>query len=108
MPSCSDLRLTWQFNVRSFVRLTLQDQDVERNVDLYANRLFTDPSTSSLGDAALVLVQAEPADGAVRRLLRQQPRGRHDARAREDGAHAVLQVELRLDAVKREARSGRP
>ena len=35
----TDLRLTWQFNVRSFVRLTLQDQDIERNVDLYVNPL---------------------------------------------------------------------
>ena len=96
----TDLRLTWQFNVRSFVRLTLQDQDIERNVDLYANRL-TDPNTSSLAHAASVFLQAESADGAVRRLLRQQPRGRHHARARDDGTHAVLQAELRLDAVKR-------
>ena len=34
-----DLRLTWQFNVRSFVRLTLQDQDIERNVALYNDPL---------------------------------------------------------------------
>jgi hypothetical protein len=55
-----DLRLTWQFNVRSFVRLTLQDQDVERNVDLYANRLFTDPSTSSLRTQLLYSYKLNP------------------------------------------------
>jgi hypothetical protein len=55
-----DLRLTWQFNVRSFVRLTLQDQDVERNVDLYVNRLFTDPSTSSLGTQLLYSYKLNP------------------------------------------------
>jgi hypothetical protein len=36
----TDLRLTWQFNVRSFVRVTLQGSDVERNVSQYI-----DPST---------------------------------------------------------------
>jgi hypothetical protein len=55
-----DLRMTWQFNVRSFVRLTLQDQDVERNVDLYANRLLTDPSTSSLGTQLLYSYKLNP------------------------------------------------
>jgi hypothetical protein len=55
-----DLRLTWQFNVRSFIRLTLQDQDVERNVDLYVNRLFTDPSTSSLGKQLLYSYKLNP------------------------------------------------
>lgn len=30
-----DLRLTWQFSVRSFLRLTIQHRDVERNQDLY-------------------------------------------------------------------------
>jgi hypothetical protein len=55
-----DLRLTWQFNVRSFVRLTLQDQEVERNVDLYVNRLFTDPSTSSLATQLLYSYKLNP------------------------------------------------
>jgi hypothetical protein len=36
----ADLRLTWQFNVRSFVRLTLQGSDTERNVSQYI-----DPAT---------------------------------------------------------------
>ena len=31
----ADTRLTWQFNLRSFLRLTVQYQDVERNTDLY-------------------------------------------------------------------------
>jgi hypothetical protein len=38
----SDLRVTWQFNVRSFVRLTTQRQDIERNVAVYA-----DPTTQA-------------------------------------------------------------
>lgn len=56
----TDLRLTWQFNVRSFVRLTLQDQDVERNVDLYTNRLLTDASTSSLATQLLYSYKLNP------------------------------------------------
>ena len=31
----ADARLTWQFNLRSFLRLTMQYQDIERNPDLY-------------------------------------------------------------------------
>jgi len=58
--SLTDLRLTWQFNVRSFVRLTLQDQDVERNVDLYVDRLLTDPSTSSLATQLLYSYKLNP------------------------------------------------
>ena len=38
----TDLRLTWQFNVRSFVRFTTQRQLVRRNVAVYI-----DPSTES-------------------------------------------------------------
>jgi hypothetical protein len=55
----TDLRLTWQFNVRSFVRLTLQDQDIERNVELYTNRL-TDPSTSTLATQLLYSYKLNP------------------------------------------------
>lgn len=58
--SLTDLRLTWQFNVRSFVRLTLQDQDVERNVDLYVNRFATDPTTSSLATQLLYSYKLNP------------------------------------------------
>ena len=56
----TDLRLTWQFNVRSFVRLTLQDQDVDRNVDLYLNRLTTDPNTTSLATQLLYSYKLNP------------------------------------------------
>ena len=56
----ADLRLTWQFNVRSFVRLTLQEQNVDRNVDLYLNRLLTDPNTSSLGTQLLYSYKLNP------------------------------------------------
>jgi len=32
-----DVRLTWQFSVRSFLRLTTQFQDIERNLDSYVD-----------------------------------------------------------------------
>ena len=32
-----DVRLTWQFSIRSYLRLTTQFQDVERNQDLYVD-----------------------------------------------------------------------
>ena len=42
----TDLRLTWQFNVRSFVRLTLQDQDIDRSLAVYVGQdEDNDPST---------------------------------------------------------------
>jgi hypothetical protein len=34
-----DLRLTWQFSVRSFLRLTTQFQDIERNPDVYTDEV---------------------------------------------------------------------
>jgi hypothetical protein len=55
----TDLRLTWQFNVRSFVRLTLQDQNIERNVSQYLNPL-TDPSTESLATQLLYSYKLNP------------------------------------------------
>ena len=30
-----DTRLTWQFNLRSYLRLTVQSTDIERNLDVY-------------------------------------------------------------------------
>lgn len=33
----NDVRLTWQFSVRSFLRLTTQFQDIERNPDVYTD-----------------------------------------------------------------------
>jgi hypothetical protein len=56
----TDLRLTWQFNVRTFVRLTLQDQDIERNVDQYLNPSATDPRTESLGTQLLYSYKLNP------------------------------------------------
>ncbi len=35
----SDFRLTWQFNLRSFLRLTVQRQDIERNQDLHVDEV---------------------------------------------------------------------
>jgi hypothetical protein len=55
----TDLRLTWQFNVRSFVRLTLQDQDIERNVSQYLNPL-TDARTESLASQLLYSYKLNP------------------------------------------------
>jgi hypothetical protein len=40
-----DLRLTWQFNVRSFVRLTLQDQEIDRTLGNYLTDPDDDPAT---------------------------------------------------------------
>jgi hypothetical protein len=55
----TDLRLTWQFNVRSFVRLTLQEQDIARNVSQYLNPL-TDASTESLATQLLYSYKLNP------------------------------------------------
>jgi hypothetical protein len=55
----TDLRLTWQFNVRSFVRLTLQGQDTNRDVEQYFNRT-TDPSSSSSASQLLYSYKINP------------------------------------------------
>jgi hypothetical protein len=55
----TDLRLTWQFNIRSFLRLTLQDRQIERNVQLYTDRT-TAPRTSSLGSQLLYSYKLNP------------------------------------------------
>jgi hypothetical protein len=34
-----DLRMTWQFSVRSFIRLTVQHQDVEKNQAMYIDEI---------------------------------------------------------------------
>ena len=36
----ADIRATWQFNVRSFLRFTMQYQDIERNLDVYVDPEF--------------------------------------------------------------------
>ncbi|MEO8466113.1 MAG: hypothetical protein ABI640_12285, partial [Gammaproteobacteria bacterium] len=43
----TDLRVTWQFNVRSFIRFTTQRQDVERNVAVYTDRTTAGRSITS-------------------------------------------------------------
>jgi hypothetical protein len=55
----TDLRLTWQFNVRSFVRLTLQDQNIERNVSQY-RAVATDAMTDSLATQLLYSYKLNP------------------------------------------------
>jgi hypothetical protein len=55
----TDLRFTWQFNVRSFVRLTLQDQDISRNVAVYVDPA-TDARTESLASQLLYSYKLNP------------------------------------------------
>jgi hypothetical protein len=54
-----DMRLTWQFNVRSFVRLTLQDQSIERDVGQYISAT-TDSRTKSLATQLLYSYKLNP------------------------------------------------
>jgi len=53
-----DLRLTWQFNRRSFIRLTAQYQDIERNVDEYIDEV--DANTRTLGRQFLYSYKINP------------------------------------------------
>jgi hypothetical protein len=55
----TDLRLTWQFNVRSFVRLTLQGSDVERSVSQYVDPTTT-PSSASRAAQLLYSYKLNP------------------------------------------------
>ena len=94
----TDLRVTWQFNLRSFVRVTLQRQDIDRNVALYA--LTDDRAALAIArDAAALRVQAESADAALRGLLRQSARGPRIGPTRANRPHTVPEAELRVDAV---------
>ena len=43
-----DARATWQFNARSFVRLTVQEQDIERNPDAYFSPVFRNAKSRGL------------------------------------------------------------
>ncbi|HEX9669876.1 MAG TPA: DUF5916 domain-containing protein [Thermoanaerobaculia bacterium] len=54
----SDLRLTWQFNVRTFVRLVTQYRDVERNAPLYLERV--DPESRHLFNQLLFSYKLNP------------------------------------------------
>jgi hypothetical protein len=55
----TDLRVTWQFNLRSFVRVTLQNQDIERHVEQY-RLLTTAPTSKSLGTQLLYSYKLNP------------------------------------------------
>ena len=56
--SVYNLRLTWQFSRRSFLRLTTQYQDVERNVDEYVDEV--DAKTRSMGRQLLFSYKINP------------------------------------------------
>jgi hypothetical protein len=53
-----DVRLTWQFSIRSFVRLTTQFQDVERNPDLYVDPV--DERSQDIGRQLLYSYKLNP------------------------------------------------
>lgn len=55
----TDLRLTWQFNLRSFLRLTVQRQDIERNVAVYRLQ-STDPSVLTRASQLLYSYKLNP------------------------------------------------
>ncbi len=55
----TDVRLTWQFNIRSFLRLTIQRQSVERNLDLFVNP-NTDARSLSIGSQLLYSYKLNP------------------------------------------------
>jgi hypothetical protein len=54
-----DLRTTWQFNTRSFLRLTVQEQTVERNMAQFVSQNF-DASSKSRGTQLLYSYQLNP------------------------------------------------
>jgi len=53
-----DARLTWQFSLRSFLRLTLQNTDVKRNLDEYIEE--EDARTQDLGRQLLYSYKLNP------------------------------------------------
>ncbi|MDJ0814151.1 MAG: DUF5916 domain-containing protein, partial [Woeseiaceae bacterium] len=54
----ADLRLTWQFSVRSFLRLTMQYQDISRNPDEYIE--VVDRETRDVGRQLLYSYKINP------------------------------------------------
>ncbi|HEX5757686.1 MAG TPA: DUF5916 domain-containing protein [Thermoanaerobaculia bacterium] len=54
----SDLRLTWQFSVRTFLRLVTQYRDVERNAGLYTQRV--DPDSEHVFNQVLFSYKLNP------------------------------------------------
>jgi hypothetical protein len=53
-----DLRLTWQFSNRSFIRMTMQHQEVERNQALYFDEV--DASSKNIGRQLLYSYKVNP------------------------------------------------
>jgi hypothetical protein len=53
-----DVRMTWQFNVRSFIRLTMQMQDIERNQDEYIDEV--DARSQDVGRQLLYSYKLNP------------------------------------------------
>ena len=53
-----DVRLTWQFSIRSFLRLTTQFQDVQRNQDLYVDTV--DEHSKDVGRQLLYSYKLNP------------------------------------------------
>ena len=53
-----DVRLTWQFSVRSFIRLTTQFQDVERNQAVYVDSV--DARSKDVGRQLLYSYKINP------------------------------------------------
>ena len=56
--SVFDARLTWQFNLRSFVRLTLQRSDISRNPDVYIDTV--DEQSKNMGRQLLYSYKINP------------------------------------------------
>lgn len=54
-----DVRLTWQFNVRSFLRLTVQRQEIERNLAVWTNP-FVDARSLDIGRQVLYSYKVNP------------------------------------------------
>lgn len=54
----NDVRLTWQFNVLSFIRFTMQHQDIQRNQDVYIDDV--DSRSRSLGTQLLYSYKINP------------------------------------------------
>ena len=54
-----DLRATWQFNTRSFLRLTLQEQTIDRNLAQFVSASF-DASTRTRATQLLYSYELNP------------------------------------------------
>jgi len=56
--SVADMRLTWQFNLRSFVRVTVQYQDIEKNQAVYVDEV--DANETDVGRQVLYSYKLNP------------------------------------------------